>query len=179
MDNTTNQLSLFTKITLGLTALVLTLGAVYYFMYKNTTYKKTSTSTSTATSTVVTPKNGTCALTITSHEVDDRVSFPVTVNGTIDNTKASEGCRWILSEGQAGTAQIFVSKNGIWTAVGPVTIVPVQDWMTTKTNFSVTVDYNKQTDILQSGTRVKIRFTEEDPAGTNQPKIYDLPVTVK
>ncbi len=120
-----------------------------------------------------------CGLIVESVKQGDAVSFPLTITGTIDNTKAQElGCSWIMFEGQAGIAELLVEEKDGYSL--PVVSKPimVKDWMSTKTTFSVTLDYNNP-DQLPSGYNLLLSFTEDDPSGEGIPNKVTIPVVLK
>ncbi|MEN9604563.1 MAG: hypothetical protein RJB39_248 [Candidatus Parcubacteria bacterium] len=187
-------------ITLILCIAIIAVG-VFYFIRRNDAITITNTLTATSTTTIapteVIPATTTetvatsgliivsdhtqiCGLQIESPKPNSKITFPLTVTGTIDNTKATEGCRWTMFEGQAGIAQLYVDNAGLgWDPVGQVFIVAAEDWMTTKTKFKTTIEFNNKGVGFKSGTKFRIRFTEEDPSGMNKTQVVDLPVELQ
>lgn len=120
-----------------------------------------------------------CALSFENVKPGDTVTFPLEIQGTIDNSMAETGCRWVMFEGQAGTAQLYYDNAGLgWDPIGKPEIVKVENWMSVNSPFSVTINYANQGRGMPSGTKFKIRFSEENPSG-EQSQSYDLPVTLK
>lgn len=120
-----------------------------------------------------------CALSFKNINPGDTVTFPLEIRGTIDNSAVETGCRWIMFEGQAGTAQLYYDNAGLgWDPIGKPEIVKVENWMSVTSPFSVTINYTNQGRGMSSGTKFKIRFTEENPSG-EESQSYDLPVILK
>lgn len=72
-----------------------------------------------------------CGLTVNSPLPNTTVTFPLSLNVTVDNTQAASlGCSWTVFEAQSGTvtvkdvsgnilAQTFLSTNANWMTVSP------------------------------------------------------------
>ncbi|MES2059997.1 MAG: hypothetical protein V4438_03125 [Patescibacteria group bacterium] len=112
-----------------------------------------------------------CGFAVTSITPNQKVAFPLTITGIIDNSDQSK-CTWQMFEGQAGSAAVYVDKNG-WQKVGDSVPTKVDDWMSPKTNFSASFDNISG---LADGDKIKIVFTEEDAAGKGNPDTYELPL---
>lgn len=155
-------------ITLCLIAFALAMSI--YATYRGTRPIKTTTP-------VGTPP-GTCGLVITSHAQNGKVSLakPIMINGKISNTNQEKrGCGWTMSEGQAGVLEVFAYVNGEWKSISKKTPIPVQDWMTTETTFSVEVDIDDVTaSYIGSGRPIKIIFAEDNPSGEGLSDKYSL-----
>lgn len=121
-----------------------------------------------------------CGLTIDSPKIGDSVSFPLTITGHVDNTKANaEGCSWTMFEGQAGVATLhYETKDGFSLPV-ETTPVMVANWMSATTTFSVTLNFNNQVLQLPSGYNLKVVITEENPSGEGTPSTVELPVVLQ
>ncbi len=123
--------------------------------------------------------NGSCGFDITYPLANSKVKFPLTISGTVDNSNYEElGCRWIISEGQAATAQLFFNyKNYGWSAAGVAVPVKFSGYSNGKATFSTTMSLKNDNDIVISvGTPMKIVFTdvnEMDGAYTNT---FELPI---
>lgn len=143
------------------------------------TYKANPDQTTDQPTTATTTPNGTCGLLITSHDINSKASLikPIIVSGIVDNTnRQTLGCSWQMFEGQLGSAQAFVFVNNAWKSISKQTPVPVANWMTDKTTFSVELRINTGTMNIAAGTPVKVVFTEENPAAINPSKTYTLPL---
>lgn len=126
----------------------------------------------------VTP-NGTCGLLVTSHNISGKASLakPITVSGIVDNTKRETlGCSWTMFEGQLGSAHAYAFVNGAWKSISKETPVPVANWMTDKTTFSVEIAIDTGTMNIAEGTALRVVFTEDNPAAINPSKTYTLPL---
>lgn len=171
-------------IILAVVALALITGIYTYKTNPDQTTDQPATSTVATTTPIDTPvttvtPNGTCGLLVTSHNVNAKASLikPIIVSGIVDNTnRQTLGCSWQMFEGQLGSAQAFVFVNNAWKSISKQTPVPVANWMTDKTTFSVELRINTGTMNIAAGTPVKVVFTEENPAAINPSKTYTLPL---
>lgn len=123
----------------------------------------------------------TCGLFVTSPTPHGKVALtkPITVTGIIDNTDyKTRGCSWQMFEGQAGTAQAFIFINNQWVAISQKTPVPVANWMTEKTTFTVELGVTVNTSTLTEGIPVQVIFTEENTSGEPPVDTYTLPLTL-
>jgi hypothetical protein len=157
--------------------LILILGIIAYISTQKNSVEDTTT-TATSTASTSTP-NGLCGLLITSHTINGKVSLakPITVSGTINNAdRVSLGCAWQSFEGQAGTAQAFAFVNNQWEPISTQTPVPVPNWMSTSTTFTVELRIDTGTMNIASGTPVKVVFTEENASGEPPVDTYTLPL---
>lgn len=197
MQNETTQSHALTVI---ICLLIIVLGIFYFSRREDAltiTESSTQTQVETETSTASTLTEGSlpadaevgvvtatttapCGLVIDSPAANDAVTFPITVRGHIDNSKAADGCRWIVFEAQAGSAQLYIDNAGLsWDPVGKPVTIEVPDWAPTNTKFTTVINYNNKGVGVKSGTKFKIRFQEEDPSGLKQVQIIDLPVELK
>ena len=121
-----------------------------------------------------------CGITVDSPKIGENVSFPLTVTGRIDNTKAEKiGCSWTMFEGQAGVATLhYENKDGYSL---PIDTKPamVANWMSATTTFSVTLDFNNQALQLPSGYNMKVLITEENPSGEGIPSVVEVPIVLQ
>lgn len=159
--------------------ILLSLGIAVYIFTKNIPVEYTPP-TATSTPITITP-NGICGLLITSHTPNQKASLqkPITVSGTINNIdRVSRGCSWQLFEGQAGTAEAFVFVNNQWKSISTQTPVPVPNWMSTSTTFTVEIRINTGTMNIVDGTPIKVVFTEENASGEPPVDTYTLPLVV-
>lgn len=100
-----------------------------------------------------------CGLTVNSPAVGDTVSFPLVLTGVVNNQASTDGCTWILFEGQGGMVSVG-NGNAIY-AQAPVMMQG--DWMTTgPVNFSAVLAPNVG---IPTGTPLTITFSEENPSG--------------
>ena len=121
-----------------------------------------------------------CGLKVTSIEANSEVSFPLTVKGEVDNTKASNtGCSWSMFEGQAGIAQLYFKDDLGWVVLGVSSPIKVDEWMSEKTNFTTTLNFNNDGIGLKKGTIMKILFQEENPSGSGQVDSFELPLVLE
>ncbi len=102
-----------------------------------------------------------CGLTVNSPLPNATVTFPLSINATIDNTQLSSlGCSWTVFEAQAGTV-IVKDSNG--SAVGQAVLSTTADWMTSNaTVYTATVSSISNPSYTGSLTLV---FEEENPSG--------------
>lgn len=124
----------------------------------------TQSITQTATGITTTTQAQTCGLIVKTPVRGATVRFPLTVSGTIDNTKPDQ-CTWGMFEGTAGTVQLYVSKNGQWQPVGSQTPVPVASWTSNMTTFAVTINPGAAANSITQGTALKLTFMAENPSG--------------
>jgi len=122
--------------------------------------------------------SGKCGLLVTSHSPNEKVDFPLTVKGIIDNTnRQSKGCSWQMFEGQGGIAQLyFKDTNGDWQKLGISKPVIVENWTSTSTLFSVALNNNNEGVGLPTGAQLKIIFTEENASGMPPVDTFELPL---
>ncbi len=122
--------------------------------------------------------SGKCGLLVTSHSPNEKVNFPITIKGVVDNSdRQSKGCAWQMFEGQAGVAQLyFKDTNSEWQKLGALTPVPVENWMSTSTLFSVGLNFNNEGIGLPAGTLLKVIFTEENASGMPPVDTFELPL---
>ncbi len=81
-----------------------------------------------------------------------------------------------MFEGQLGSAHAYAFVNNGWRSISKETPVPVANWMTDKTTFSVELRIDTGTMNIAEGTQLKVVFTEENPAAINPSKTYTLPL---
>lgn len=128
---------------------------------------------------IVSGENEICGLIIESPKAGDKITFPITVTGRIDNSRAPH-CGWTMFEGQAGLAQLYIDNAGLgWDPIGKLSIITVEDSMSQETRFTTTIDFNNKGVGFKSGTKFHIRLTEDDPSGEARVQIIDLPVELK
>lgn len=144
----------------------------------------TTTQSSPTPTTSPTPigSSGKCGLIVTSIQPNTQVSFPLTIQGTIDNSNSQNlGCSWQMFEGQAGLAQLYYNyENSGWKPIGVSSHVQVSDWTATRTSFSTTLNFNNGGIGIPGGTPMKISFTEENASGIpGAADIFDLSVVLR
>ncbi len=191
------------KITLGIIILVILGGGLYALLAKgpsaempgnsttntsSTTNVPASSHSSQSTSGTVLPKPvttsyGTCGFRVTSPAANARVTFPLIVSGTIDNTKADAlGCLWEKTASRAGTAQLyFYSKSAGWQPSGvPVAVTNngLVASVASSSKFSVTLNAWTTTVGIYSGTPIKITFTEVEQPNGAKPRAFDFYLTL-
>jgi hypothetical protein len=168
------------KIIYAVLAIIILIGGYIFFTRSKTTEEPTHILIPTENGTVV--PNGLCGFSITSHGPNAKVDLSKTliIKGAIDNTdRETLDCAWTMFEGQAGTVQAFAKTNGQdWKAIGKETPIPVEDWMTEKTVFSVSVDIDTAQKNLGVGTALKLVFMEENPSGMPPVDEYQLPLSI-
>lgn len=106
-----------------------------------------------------------CGFTINDVVEDDIVNFPVTIKGKIDNTNDNSSCFWNMSEGHAGSAQLYYETGDEYKILGTPSPIVVEDAQAEATNFTTTLTFNNQGIGLPLGSDLKIVFTDEDPSG--------------
>jgi hypothetical protein len=167
---------------LEIIGLVVIVGGVYIYLRLNTdifdgtsVIKNNSASTSMDVANAI--PNGKCGLTVTSHLPNSKTGFPLIIKGVVDNTDSKDlGCVWQMFEGQAGTVQLYFKDNDEWKKLGSPTLIPVENWMSNKTFFSVGLDFNNEGIGLPTGTFLKVIFTEENASGITPVDTYELPL---
>lgn len=139
-----------------LTILILILGITIYQLYTHKTF------------------NSVCGLSVTSHSTNGKVALakPITINGNINNV--SKECAWQMFEGQAGTVEAFAFVNNQWKSISNQTPVPVQNWMTSSTTFTVEIRVDTENMNIVDGTPIKVVFTEENASGELPVDTYTL-----
>lgn len=116
-----------------------------------------------------------CGMTIDTPAPSATVSFPLTVMGTVHNAVATDGCRWTLFEGQAGTVAVK-DQTGNTLALVPF-MTTTTDWMTDgPVPFSATLTPATP---IATGTVLTLVVTEEDPSGMNTPDTLSFTVTAQ
>ncbi|MEN9647374.1 MAG: hypothetical protein RLY57_178 [Candidatus Parcubacteria bacterium] len=116
-----------------------------------------------------------CGLVVTSLAANSKVSFPLTVKGTVDNSATN--CSWQMFEGQAGTAQLFFNyENKGWKPIGVSVPVKVADWTAKTTSFEIVLNFNNGGVGIPSGTPMKIVFTAENAAAIEPSETVEVPI---
>lgn len=119
-----------------------------------------------------------CGLTVENVPANSAVEFPLTLTGSVNNEPGAE-CSWIMFEGQAGVATLHYQTKEGWSLPVDTQPIPVANWMSTSTTFSVTVDFDNSIEQLPSGYEFKVILTEDNPSGEGTPDSLELPVTLK
>ncbi len=107
-----------------------------------------------------TPNNncGDKGFVVQSPNLDIGTSFPIYVEGVVDNREAGE-CRWTVFEGQAGKVEAFDIENNL---VSDGVLKTVEDWMTDEpVNYKAILNLHK----APVSRDLRIIVTEEDPSG--------------
>ena len=122
--------------------------------------------------------SGKCGFFVTSPSPNEKVSFPLTVKGVVDNSsRQSKGCSWQMFEGEAGIAQLyFKDTNNKWQQLNTSKPVPVENWISTSTIFSVVLNFSNEGIGLPAGTSLKVVFTEENASGMPPVNTFELPL---
>ena len=121
--------------------------------------------------------SGKCGFFVTSPSPNEKVSFPLTIKGAVDNSsRQSKGCSWQMFEGQAGVAQLYFKDTNKWQKLGGSKPVPVENWMSTSTIFSVVLNFSNEGIGLPAGTLLKVVFTEENASGMPPVDTFELPL---
>lgn len=120
-----------------------------------------------------------CGLTITSPRAHARVTFPLEVNGTIDNSNSTDPhCQWTMFEGFGGSAQLSYNyQNQGWKDVGTSSPIKVTDWTSPVTDFTTTIDFNNGEVGLPHGIPMKITLIPDNPSGMPNSKSVELLIT--
>lgn len=122
---------------------------------------------------------GSCGFDISSPIANSKVKFPLTISGTVDNSNYEElGCRWIISEGQAATAQLFYNyKNQGWSAVDVAVPIKFTGFNNSKATFSTKISLKSGMDIeIGAGTPMKIVFTDVNEMDGSVTNTFELPI---
>lgn len=110
-----------------------------------------------------------CGFSINSPALNSSIysNTPLTFSGVIDNTNyQTNGCRWTMFEGQAGTAQLYYKNGNTWGTINTAKIIKVTDWMTAgPVPFTVVVSFNNTGPGFPNNTPMKVVFTEDYPSG--------------
>lgn len=115
-----------------------------------------------------------CGLKVTSLTPNEKVNFPLTISGVVDNSNAKNlGCSWQMFEGQAGVAKLYFYNNGVWNIINSGVPIEVIDWMATTTNFSFVLDENVS---VSSDSLMKVTFVEENPSGQGLADTLEIPI---
>lgn len=106
-----------------------------------------------------------CGLTIDAPLAGATVTFPLTIQATVDNTQSTAlGCSWGVFEAQAGTVEIK-DTNGASLATGILTTT--SDWMTANaTPYSVTISALSNPGYTGA---LSLIFNEENPGDLPSP----------
>lgn len=122
---------------------------------------------------------GKCGFSVSSPAANSIVKFPLTISGTVDNSNYEElGCRWIISEGQAATAQLYYNyKNQGWSALDDVVPIKFTGFSNGKATFSTKMSLKSGMDIeIGAGTPMKIVFTDVNEMDGSVTNTFELPI---
>ena len=123
-----------------------------------------------------------CGLTVTYPLPGSKISFPLTIKGVIDNSKASKlGCSWNQVQSRGGLVQAFYNlNNNGWMAPGiPVSIITGTGATASTTAFTAQLNVYTTNLGLSSGTPLKITFTELNEINDVNPDSFDMYVYLK
>jgi hypothetical protein len=123
---------------------------------------------------------GKCGLTVTSLSPNDKVGFPLTITGNIDNSNFKQlGCSWGSYKGVGGSAQLYFNYNNEgWKILGKTSMISAPNWTSIKSSFSTTLNFNNSGIGLPSGTPLKIVFSDDNATGL-PPDTFELPIILK
>ena len=177
------------SILITIIAVLLIVGGIYiYFNNKNSAPinnnsiqdNKTDSSDKIDTTSINTTakEKANCGLTITSLSPNTKVSSPIVVTGSIEN---SDECNWSVFEGYAGIAQLyFNNQNEGWKPLGVSKPVKAYNQTVNNAQFSVTLDFNNGGIGLPSGTPLKIVISDENASGIpSKTKTFEIPLILK
>ena len=123
-----------------------------------------------------------CGFSINSPALNSPIysNTPLIFSGVIDNANyQTNGCRWTMFEGQAGTAQLYYKNGNTWGPINTVKIIKVTNWMTAgPVPFTVSVNFNNSGPGFSNNTPMKVVFTEDDPSGAT-PETLEFPLIFK
>jgi hypothetical protein len=83
-----------------------------------------------------------------------------------------------MFEGYAGSAQVFIFADNEWRPISGTTPVPVLDWMTNKTTFTIELKINTKDIQVTENMPVKVLFLEENASGEPSVDTYILPLNI-
>jgi hypothetical protein len=106
-----------------------------------------------------------CGLTVNSPLPNTVVTFPLSLNVTVDNTQAAAlGCSWTVFEAQSGTVTI---KDVSGTTLAQTFLSTTADWMTVNpTAYTTTIASISNPSYTGPLT---LTFEEENPSGEGTP----------
>ncbi|MFA5652120.1 MAG: hypothetical protein WC933_02030 [Candidatus Paceibacterota bacterium] len=197
LKDSIKKIGIIDWIKFALIAIVLIAGSFYIFQKADV--KKVDTSNNVATTTTkTTPKTTTtvktqpavlknvtskCNFKVVSPVMYAKVSMPFTVSGILDKSDTTKGCMWGETTSLAGNAEIFYNKNGTgWVSAGsPVSILTKGTPGMPSSYLSFSVSFNLYVTALglQSGTPIKIVFTEFNIPVKPNPDTFDFLVSLK
>jgi hypothetical protein len=121
-------------------------------------------------SSLPTPTKISCtALTLNSPTSNQKVTSPLSVTVTVDNT--NKNCRWTVFEAQAGTIEVIDENK---TIIGQGVLTTEDDWMTDQpVTYKGSITFTKE----PSGKVLHLQIREEDPSGKLDPQILTFPLT--
>lgn len=116
-----------------------------------------------------------CGLTVIEPLPSTKVSFPLSVSGIVNNTKAKElGCSWGVFEAVAGVIQVKDENGKVISSDTPFT-TNNQNWMTDPSSV-YTGTITLEEDYKGKAT---IHFTEDNSSGSDNPDTLDIPIIIK
>jgi len=121
-----------------------------------------------------TPANncGDKGFVVQSPNLDIGTSFPIYVEGVVDNRDSGE-CRWTVFEGQAGKVEAFDTENNL---VSDGVLKTVEDWMTDEPrNYKAILNLHK----APVSRDLKIVITEENPSGEGMSEKIEFKAVLK
>jgi hypothetical protein len=144
-----------------------------YLLRKQPVDAPTTTTTAGTTGNQQPPlvKASKCGLTVNSPLVGSTVTFPLSINATVDNSNTSAACSWTVFEAQAGP---IVIKDGAGNTLATSFLATTANWMTTApTVYTATIASLSNPNY--SGP-LNIIFEEENPADFPNPDTLTVSV---
>lgn len=162
-------------ITIFVIAALIIAGGIWYILGYNGS-QKGQTSNGDVVEHYNTLPETACGLTIIDPLPNTKVSFPFTVSGIVNNTKAKElGCSWGVFEAVAGVIQVKDETGKVISSDTPFK-TNNQNWMTDPSSL-----YTGTLTLEDPGFKGKatIHFTEDNSAGFDNPDTLDIPIIIK
>lgn len=125
---------------------------------------------------------GKCGFVISSPVANIITKFPLTISGSVDNSNYEElGCKWIISEEKAATAQLYYNYNNHgWTPADIAIPIKFNGYTNGKATFSTKMDFKNDNDIVISvGTPMKIVFKDMGEIDGQVANKFDLPINYR
>ncbi len=114
------------------------------------------------------PSPASCtALTLNSPSSNQKISSPLSVTVTVDNTNTD--CHWTVFEAQAGSMKLLDEEG---TVIGEGVLTTEEDWMTDQpVQYKGTITFTK----TPMGKKLELQIHEENPSGKPDSKILTYP----
>jgi hypothetical protein len=152
--------------------IIVIIGSVYFINQKKTIAPgQTATTGSNNTPQHQGPSTN-CGMTITSPTEGSTVTFPLSIDATVDNTNAqSLGCSWGVFEAQAGNVQV---KDPSGNILAQVPLTTTDNWMTTGP-VAYTATIASLSNPAYSGP-LTLLFTEDNSSGKPNPDTLTIQI---